>query len=295
MTLLAIQWWPCQLYSDDLVSHTVVTLSTIQLWPCQLYSGDLVSHTVVTLSTVQLWPCQLYSGDLVNCTVMTLSTIQWWPCQEDIPHSVHKSLHRHAEWWWSFHHPCYYVNKTLYIQNGDDLSKCHALSNLLPKTLHILALFTWQPHLHQRCCGQTASHPPPLVLVASAQPVSEVKQPCVCYADSNTIWSAELSSGKVFSTISIVFNLYHHQQIQLNATTLPYKHATMPQSVACGVLLLLGWCWVCLVVCVYWWGGGFFVLLLYWPPYWLRFYIAGCVHLGVWFTHAWMLICLKTD
>lgn len=174
-----------------------------------------------------------------------LSNVQWWPCQEDIQHSVHKS----------FYH----------LQNGDDLSiipiirlmkhctfrmvtispKCHALSNLLTEMLHIWAQFTWLPHLHQRCCGQTASHPPPSVLVASAQPVSEVKQTCVCYADSNTMWSTELSSGKVFSTISVVFNLYHHHQIQLKL--LPFHTSTQQYH---KVLLVVCCCFWADVGCV---------------------------------------------
>ena len=235
------------------------------------------------------------------CTVMPLSsTVQWWPCQEDIQHSVHKS----------FYH----------LQNGDDLSiipiirlmkhctfrmvtispKCHALSNLLTEMLHIWAQFTWLPHLHQRCCGQTASHPPPSALVASAQPVSEVKRTCVCYADSNTMWSTELSSGKVLSAISVVF-------LTCTTTTTRYNWSYYPSIQTCNnTTKCCSWCVAALGLMLGVFSGAcvlvgrgiyfyFYFLLLCWLPYWLRFYTAGCVNLGVWFTNAWMLLCLKTD
>ena len=52
-------WYNDVSHSYDLVTCIVMTLSVIQWWLCQLYSGNLVSCTVMT----------------VSCTVITLSTI----------------------------------------------------------------------------------------------------------------------------------------------------------------------------------------------------------------------------
>ena len=239
----------------------------------------------MTLSAVQWCPYrQLYSDDLARKTYSTLFTNHFTTCRMVMifPSSLLLGWWNtvHLEWW-------------RYLQNAMHL-------DLLTEMLHIWAQFTWLPHLHQRCCGQTASHPPPSALVASAQPVSEVKRTCVCYADSNTMWSTELSSGKVLSAISVVF-------LTCTTTTTRYNWSYYPSIQTCNnTTKCCSWCVAALGLMLGVFSGAcvlvgrgiyfyFYFLLLCWLPYWLRFYIAGCVNLGVWFTNAWMLLCLKTD